>query len=194
VHLVVARNLEYIYDIATAIRAFRNIHTRHPDARLTIAGSGPCRASLERLCVDLGLDDAVTFTGRLDSDQMAALYQNATILLNPSLADNMPNSLLEAMASGVPIVSTNVGGIRYLVEHEKSALLVPPGDPAAMSAAALRVIEDPCLAELLRTSALDAVKSYAWARVRAGLIAVYTSALDRTDPVRRQPSVPGDTT
>jgi glycosyltransferase involved in cell wall biosynthesis len=129
--MLVARNLEDIYDVPTALRAFARLHASHPHARLTVAGSGPRRADLERLCAELAIADAVTFTGRIENERMADLYRCADVLLNPALVDNMPNSLLEAMASGVPIVSTRVGGVPHLVEDGRTALLVPPHDPDA---------------------------------------------------------------
>jgi glycosyltransferase involved in cell wall biosynthesis len=177
--VLVARNLEDIYDIPTALRAFARVRAAHAHARLTVAGSGPQRAALERLCADLGIADAVAFTGRVDNERMGDLYRDADVLLNPALVDNMPNSLLEGMASGVPIVSTNVGGVPYLVEQERTALLVAPGDFAAMADAALRVVEDPRLAASLRTAGLEAVQRYAWPNVREALFAAYARAAGR---------------
>ncbi|MEO8751915.1 MAG: glycosyltransferase family 4 protein [Casimicrobiaceae bacterium] len=177
IELLVARNLEVIYDIGTALRAFALVRLRHPDARLTVAGSGPRREDLERLAKELGIGDGVVFTGRLDNEQMAAQYRAASIALNPSLADNMPISLLEAMASGTPIVTTNVGGIPDLVEDGITGLLVPPGDPAAMASAVLRLTEDPTLAAELRAAGIEAARSYTWGSVRPQLFAVYARAL-----------------
>ena len=123
------------------------------------------------------MGDAVTFTGRLENERMADLYRRARVLLNPSLADNMPISLLEAMASGTPIVTTNVGGIPYLVEHEKTALLVAPREPDAMAAATLRLVREPALAERLRVAGLEAARCYTWASVQPRLFGVYARAL-----------------
>lgn len=176
-HLIVTRNLEDIYDIPTALRAFVAIRSDYPAARLTVAGSGPRRQDLERLCAELHIDDAVHFTGRLDNEHIAELYRNADVLLNPSRADNMPISLLEAMASGVPIVSTDVGGIPYLVKDEESALLVPPGQPAQMAAAALRVLGDALLAERLRTAGIEGAQRYTWPKVRERLFDAYEKVL-----------------
>ncbi|CAG0124504.1 partial Glycogen synthase, partial [Rhodocyclaceae bacterium] len=114
-HMLVARNLEPLYDNTTALHAFARIRQHHPDARLTIAGSGPERAALEQLACSLNIADAVTFAGRVENAEMPALYQTVHIALNPSLADNMPISILEALASGVPVVSTDVGGVPFLV-------------------------------------------------------------------------------
>lgn len=163
--LLVARNLEALYDNETALRAFALLCQGQPQARLTIAGTGPELARLQSLAQELGVGDAVEFPGRLDRDAMAKLYRECSVSLNPSLADNMPNSVLESLASGVPVVSTNVGGVPYLVEHERTALLVPPGDPAAMAAAVSRLLEDSALWRRLRDEGLAEVQRYTWARV-----------------------------
>jgi glycosyltransferase involved in cell wall biosynthesis len=178
-HIVVTRNLEQIYDIPTALRALAKVRVRLPAARLTIAGSGPELASLQRLAQELGIADAVRFTGRLDSEEIAALYREADLLLNPSTVDNMPNSLLEGMASGVPIVSTDVGGVPYLVGHERTALLVPARDADAMAAAIVRVFEDAGLRGGIVAAALHACRAYSWERVRPQLFAVYARCAGR---------------
>ena len=98
-------------------------------------------------------------------------------MVNPSLADNMPNSVLEALASGGPVVSTHVGGVPYLVKHEKTALLVPPGDVDAMAKSVIRVLEDPELADQLVTSGLAEIHKYTWPNVREELLSVYSDAL-----------------
>lgn len=163
--LLVARNLEPIYDNATAIEAFSIVHSRYPDATLTIAGSGPEELSLRALTRRLALDSAVRFTGRLEPHAMADLFRGADIAINPSLVDNMPNSVLEALASAVPVVSTNVGGVRYLVCDYETALLVPPRSPELMAAAVLRLLEDSALCDRLIASGLKEVERYKWETV-----------------------------
>lgn len=172
-HVVITRNLEPIYDIATALRAFAILRRRYPLARMTVAGTGPLWDELQSLAWSLGLGDAVRFAGRLDRSAVAALYREADVLLNPSRVDNMPNSLLEAMASGVPIVSTNVGGVPYLVAHEKTALLVPPADAEAMAEAIARCFDDEALRIQLVTAALQKCRAYSWEQVRPQLLALY---------------------
>lgn len=176
-HILVARNLERLYDNASALRAFALVRKRYPVARMTIAGSGPERGSLEVLARELGLADAVTFAGRVENSAMPALYQDASIALNPSLADNMPISVLEALASGVPVVSTDVGGVPFLVEHEKTALLVPPADPVAMAEACLRLMAEPELARQLSAAGQSRAREFAWEQVRGKLYAVYDDVL-----------------
>jgi len=108
---------------------------------------------------------------------MASLYRDADVVVNPSLVDNMPNSVLEALASGVPVVSTNVGGVPYIVRDGATALLVPPAAPAELAAAVRRVLEDATLATRLRRDGLRDVQQYAWPQVRDRWAGVYSSAL-----------------
>jgi glycosyltransferase involved in cell wall biosynthesis len=176
-HLVVARNLEPIYDIATALRAFSLVRAELPEAALTVAGSGPEREALLSLADELGIADAVNFRGRLDRDQMAELYRSASVVVNPSRVDNMPNSVLEAMASGAVVVSTNVGGLPFIVRDGVTGLLVAAGDHAAMAAMVQRVLDDPQLASKLRESALAEIQQYTWAKVRQQWADVYGSVL-----------------
>jgi len=186
-HLMVARNLEAIYGIDTALRAFAILHAARPDATLSVAGSGPLEGELKALATELGVAERVRFTGRLDRDQMAALYRDADLSLNPSRVDNMPNSVLESLASGVPVVSTDVGGIPYIVRHGQTALLVPRDAPEAMAAEALRLLGDASLATRLREAGLAEVRRYSWSSVRNELLTAYRDAMQsHHQPAARQ--------
>ena len=175
-HLIVTRNLEPIYDIGSALRAFEQVRRRFPGARLTVAGTGPDLAMLEELARQLGVAQAVHFAGRIANENIAALYAQADLVLNPSTADNMPISILESLASGVPVVSTDAGGIPDLVQHERSALLVPVGDAPALADAALRVLTDRGLAAALRENGLTEVQRFSWRLVREQWRSAYVRA------------------
>jgi glycosyltransferase involved in cell wall biosynthesis len=175
--LLVARNLEKIYDNETAIRAFAKVRACYPEATLTIAGSGPEGKTLRQLADDLGLASSVVFGGRLKPSTMADLYRNVDIAINPSLVDNMPNSVLEALASGVPVVTTNVGGVPYMVRDGQTALLVPPRSPEAMAEAIIRLIEDSELSKRLIENGLQEVRNYTWASVWPLWADVYQRAI-----------------
>lgn len=177
-HILVARNLEPLYDNATALRAFAIVRQSWPAARMTIAGTGPERQTLESLAETLGLREAVTFAGKVENADMPALYRTAHISLNPSLADNMPISILESLACGVPVVSTRVGGVPFLVEHEKTALLVPAREPEAMAQACLRLLSDRALASCLSEAGRELARDFAWIRVRPRLFDLYQQVLD----------------
>lgn len=175
-HIVVTRNLEQVYDVATALHAFARVRGQVTNVRMTIAGSGPLGDELQRLTHALRIADAVRFTGRLDNRELPALYRSATVALNPSRADNMPVSVLEAMASGVAIVSTNVGGIPYLLRDGENALLVPPACPTRMAEAIERVLMDPILGRRLAATALLDIGAFSWSRVRPLLFSTYRAA------------------
>jgi glycosyltransferase involved in cell wall biosynthesis len=172
-HLIVTRNLESIYDVGTALHSLAIVRKTWPGAHMTVAGGGPEREKLAELTRTLGLEGSVTFTGRLDNDQMVMVYQQADLFLNPSVVDNMPISILEALASGVPVVSTDVGGIPFMVEHQKTAVLVPPRDAHAMALALLDLLNDPGKAERLANAGRESAQQYAWQHVRKRLFEVY---------------------
>ena len=176
-HLVVTRHLEPLYDVATALRAFATVRGHRPDARMTIAGGGPEREVLAKLAQELEVASHVTFTGRLENAEIANLYRRADVFVNSSLHDNMPISILEALASGVPVVSTNVCGIPFLVQHDKTALLVPPRDPSALASAVLEVLENRALAQRLVDTGLDHVQQYAWSSVGPRLLNLYSGLI-----------------
>lgn len=172
-HLIVTRNLEAIYDVETALRAFHRVLERHPEARMTVAGTGPERPKLERIARDLGMAERVRFAGRLEGDAIVALYRSAHILVNPSRVDNTPNSILEALASEVPVVSTDAGGIPYLVRHRETALFVPVADPEAMAKAVIELLEHPDVAEDLVAAGRILSQQFAWSSVGPVLLALY---------------------
>jgi glycosyltransferase involved in cell wall biosynthesis len=171
--VVITRNLEPIYGIDTAIRAFALAKGRIQGIQLKIAGSGPQAKELERLVEQLGLTDCVTFMGRLERDEVVALYHGAHAMLNPSRVDNMPNSVLEALACGLPVVSTNVGGIPFIVEDGETALLVPPDDPVQMANALIRLCTDHALWAQLSESGCREVRQYTWREVSGRWLSLY---------------------
>jgi len=192
-HLVVTRNLERIYDIPTALRAFSQVQQKWPQARLTVAGSGPEKDRLQALATELGIAAAVRFAGRIDNAHIAPLYASADVMLNPSTADNMPISILEALASGVPVVSTDAGGIPDLVKHGETAMMFPVGDDKAMAAAVLRVLEDDVLRHRLRERGIASVARFAWPQVQLLWQAAYWQAAQggaRHPSPRREPHLP----
>ena len=174
--IVVARNLEPIYDIATAIQALLLVRARFAEATLTVAGSGPELQRLQALVTKLGLNGAVSFTGRVENAAMPQLYAMADCVVNPSTVDNMPISLLEAFASGLPVVSTNAGGIPDMLAHDVSGLLVPVGDAQAMGREVCRVLQDRALATRLAAAGRTEAEKYAWPRVKAQWLSAYRRA------------------
>lgn len=171
--IVITRNLEPIYGIDTALEAVALARDEIPGLRLLIAGTGPQKRELDASVERLGLAGTIRFLGQLDPDQIAALYQGADMLLNPSTVDNMPNSLLEAMACGVPIVTTDVGGIPFIVENGETALMVPKDSPRALASNIVRLFREPGTRRRLRDNGLRAVQNYAWPVVKRQWLDLY---------------------
>ncbi|WP_333797333.1 glycosyltransferase family 4 protein [Rheinheimera sp.] len=176
-HLIVTRNLEAIYDIATAVRAFALLKTSFPQATLSVAGSGPEEHALRALCQELKISDSVHFLGRLHADQMAELYRSADLMLNTSLVDNSPNSVIEALACGIPVLTSNVGGIPDLVSDGVDAVLLPPGDAALFSQHAVEILTNNRLRQQLIENGLAKTARFAWSSVSQALFHTYQTAI-----------------
>jgi glycosyltransferase involved in cell wall biosynthesis len=175
------RGLASEYNPACTLRAFAIIQQRYPEARLTIAHDGPSRGALEALARSLGLRQT-QFIGSVSPKNMGALYDAADIYLMSPNADNMPLSLLECFASGLPVVSSNAGGIPNVVEDQVNGLLFAPGDHQAMAACALRLLDEPGLALRLASNARSACAKYSWSAIGPQWIRVYRRLLDSRLP------------
>tara|TARA_R110002167_G_scaffold22064_10_gene79388 strand:- start:43314 stop:44438 length:1125 start_codon:yes stop_codon:yes gene_type:complete len=176
--LIITRNLETIYGIDLAIRAMPEILTIHPNARLVIAGSGPEQQALESLAESLGIIQQIEFCGRLGRQQIASLYRQADLMINPSRIDNSPNSIIEALGSGLPVVSTRAGGIPKLVKHDETALLVDLESPEAIAKATLQLLADPELRHRYSENGIEFSRRFQWQQVKTDLLQVYQQAQD----------------
>lgn len=139
--------LNGVKDQVTLLRAVRLVIDREPRFEMDIVGDGEERLALERLASDLGIADRVHFHGFQD-DVRSYLEQAGQFVLS-SVSEGIALTLLEAMAAGLPVVATNVGGNREVVVQGKTGLLVPPRDPQAMADAMLSLMADPTKARSL---------------------------------------------
>jgi colanic acid/amylovoran biosynthesis glycosyltransferase len=119
------------------IEAIATLARDGADVTLTLVGDGPRRPALERLAHRHGVADRVRFTGRVGQDDIGAHYAAADVFCLSSFAEGVPVVLMEAMASGIPVVATRINGIPELIEDGESGILVTPGR-ADLLAAALR--------------------------------------------------------
>jgi glycosyltransferase involved in cell wall biosynthesis len=166
------RNLEPHYNVGCVLMAFALIQKQYAGASLTIVGDGSQRNELEALARELNLRHT-QFTGLADLERMAGLYDATEIFLNGSEIDSMPISILEAFASGLPVVTTDAGGIPWIVSDEETGLVVKRGDYQALAGAALRLLEDEELAIRLVANARRECEKYAWANVRDEWLRLY---------------------
>lgn len=184
--LLAARNLESIYGLDVILRAFRLIWEKYPEASLTIAGNGSQARSLKDLAKALGLEQAVTFLGSVPHERMPELFDTHDIFVNASRIDNLPNALLEAFASGLPVVTTNAGGIPYLVEHGRTGVLVDVDDWEGLGRAVMDLLENPEKAKQLIWNAREEVKRYTEEAVRSQVVKVLEKALGRNAQRQRK--------
>jgi glycosyltransferase involved in cell wall biosynthesis len=142
-------------DHRTLLEALRRLQGSVPPPHLAIVGDGPERPRIEEAIRALGLVESVTLTGMVPSAE--PYYGIADVCVLSSLSEGSPNALLEAMAAGVPVVATAVGGVPEMVTHGESALLIQPGDCQAMTSAIAALLSDGDLARKLAARAREVV-------------------------------------
>jgi glycosyltransferase involved in cell wall biosynthesis len=170
------RNFESLYNVSCTLRAFQRIQSRYPHASLTLVGGGTEEESLRSLAAALGLRN-VTFAGRVAPTEIADFYASHDIYLQSPDIDNMPTSILEAYASGLPVVSTDAGGITAILSHGTHGLLAPLNDDDGLARHVMSLLRSPAMVELMTTNALATCDAYAWSAVREQWLRVYRDVL-----------------
>jgi glycosyltransferase involved in cell wall biosynthesis len=175
-NLVCTRGFHPYYCVDVVVKAFAQVKREFPEAQLDLVGGGPLEEDIKQLVSELKID-GVNFCGIASRAEIGKFYDRADIFINGSRLDNMPVSVLEAFASGTPVISTCPEGMRYLIEHGRTGLLSEPGDPEALAQNAIRVLQDPQLARRLSLNALEEVKRYDWTKVRGQWLDAYRALL-----------------
>lgn len=173
-HLVCTRGFHPYYCVDVVVKAFAQVREEFPDAVLDLVGGGTLEIQIRNLVSQMKIE-GVNFCGVASRTEIGTYYDRADIFINASRLDNMPVSVLEAYASGTPVVTTSPEGMDYLVHHERSGLLSPVGDPGALSANVVRVLRDAQLSSRLIAGGLDQMQQYRWDVVREQWLAVYTA-------------------
>lgn len=167
--LLWVRAFEETYNPQLALFVLAAVRKLYPEAQLCMVGPDKdgsmeiCRA----LAAELGLTDQLKFTGRLSKADWILLSADYDIFLNTTNVDNTPISVIEAMALGLPIVSTNVGGLPYLIDDGQNGILVPPAQVEAMTTAVLKILSEPNLAVSLSKNAQIKAAGFDWECVKA---------------------------
>lgn len=182
-------NLRPEKGLTDLVRATALVRGQHADIGMAIWGEGPLRPKLEALIQNLGLDDVVQLRGHAHDAAKALSTVDAFIL--PSLSESCSNSLMEAMAMGLPVIASNTGGNPELVLDLSSGLLVRPGDPADLARAMAHLMDNSAVAAALGARAAQRARTeFSLSSMLAGIEALYVSALKGVQ-VERLPAVPG---
>lgn len=164
--LLWVRSFSEIYNPLMALKVLEKLRKTYPEASLCMVGPDK-DGSMER-CKKWAVVNSlpVTFTGKLSKKDWLMLSEQYAIFINTTNFDNMPFTILEAMALGLPVVSTNVGGIPYLLEDRQTAMLVYQNDAEAMNTAILKLLEEETLAHIISTNARKKVEKFDWNEVK----------------------------
>jgi glycosyltransferase involved in cell wall biosynthesis len=170
--LLSTRNFEANYNVACTLRAFARVQARFPDVSLTLVGSGSEEKALRALARALGLR-GIHFVGPVPPERVSAYYAAADVYVQTPVVDNMPLSILEAFASGLPVVSTRVGGVPAIVQDRVNGLLAPDDDAEGIAGRIIELIERPDMARGIAAAAAAACAQFDWSTTRESWRAVY---------------------
>jgi glycosyltransferase involved in cell wall biosynthesis len=174
--LLSTRNFEGLYNVAATIRAFKIVQDRWPEASLTLVGGGTQEPNLRALVTQLGIRH-VTFAGRVSPEQIAGYYADNDIYIQSPNVDNMPTSVLEAFASGMPVISTEAGGVPAILTHGIHGLLAPLADYETLGRHVLRLLANPEYARALARAAYTTCDACTWPKVREQWVRAYRGVL-----------------
>ncbi|MBN2538286.1 glycosyltransferase family 4 protein [candidate division WOR-3 bacterium] len=164
--------------ILVLLRALPEVLVRFPGARLDVVGTGPEEKRARALCRDLGIESAVRFCGRPTRDDLPRWYAGAGVYCSPALGgETLGIVLLEAMASGVPVVASRIPGYDETVRTGVEGILVPPGEPTPLADALVRVLTDTDLGGRLRRAGLERAREYAWPDICRRTLGFYSELL-----------------
>lgn len=166
------RSMDEIYDPIAALKVFEIVRKQHPNVKLVMTSNGSMMQAVRDYADSQGLD-GVSLPGRVPKEELASIVDEADLYLNTSRQDGLPTSLLEAAASGLPIVTTNAGGIASLFEHEKSAIICEIGDIEGLAGSILRLLANPEKAMEIGRAARDVAEQYTWPHVSKDLAKIY---------------------
>jgi L-malate glycosyltransferase len=171
------RNLEGHYGVDCVLRAFALIQRQVPEASLTVVGDGSQRQALEKLKTDLNLRNT-SFTGRVEHDEIYSHYANSDVFLNASRIDNQPLSVLESFACGLPVVTTDAGGIPDIVTDGETGFVVPVDDCEALADRAMKLLTYGNIVTTMTREARKQSQKYTWEAVCEQWLHLYRDVVE----------------
>jgi glycosyltransferase involved in cell wall biosynthesis len=161
------------------IRAAPMVLQRVPGCEFWIAGRDDAEPAMRALCRQLGVEDSFQFLGWKSQDELVDLYAQADVFAMPSLIEAFGMVFLEAMAAGVPVIGTRVGGVPEMITDGKNGRLVSPQDSVELAAALVEVLLNPALQEKFRTAGLETARSFSVERMMEHTYRIYGQVLGR---------------
>ena len=183
VEILSVGRLDPVKGAALLISAVANLLSQGRPVHLTLVGGGPMAAELRAIADRLGIGTAIDFPGPIGQDELPTYYASADIFCMASFAEGVPVVLMEAMASGLPVVTTRIAGIPELVEDGRTGLLVSPGRSDLLVDALGRLIDDEVLRRTLGEAARDRVEAEFDAEACGREVARHLAALQGFDLV-----------
>lgn len=171
-HFICTRAHEPLYNIPCILRAFGKVQSVLSEATLTLVGDGSEHEKLIQLSQDLNLKN-ITFTGRVDNSAIYEYLDQADFMLSAPTVDNMPVSILEGMNAGLLVISSNVGGVHYMVEDGKTGYLFPSDDSDTLADLMLQAVQHSGESLSITRNAHQAVNAYRWENIKKQLYTIY---------------------
>lgn len=166
------RTLSPLYNIECIIKAFQIVKSKLPVATLTIVGDGPSRVELENMVAERQIKDVV-FVGRVPNSQIYGYLEKSDIMLSAPKIDNMPVSILEAFNAGLLVISSNVGGVPYMIEDSVNGLLFESDNHVMLAEKMVEAVENSEASMKMIRNANECVRKYSWDRIKNQLLKVY---------------------
>lgn len=172
-HFICIRTLDPLYNHFCILKAFQLVKQQLPNATLTLVGGGTIRTELEQFVKEQNIQD-VTFSGRVDNSKIYEYLDKSDIMLSTPFVDNMPVSLLEGFNAGLLVISSDVGGVPYMITHGRNGLLIDSDNRQQLAEQMLYAIEHQQESQDMIHQAFQEVKSYTWTNVRPQILRLYS--------------------
>lgn len=172
-NFICTRSLDPLYNHACILKAFKRVQSQLPESTMVFVGGGTIRAEIEELSAKLGLRQ-VSFVGRVDNGEVYRYLDQADVMVSAPHIDNMPVSILEAINAGLLVISSCVGGVPYMLEDHKSALLFDDDDDLTLSDQMLEAVDNQVASVMLIRNARSNLNNYTWEQVRPMLLKQYS--------------------
>jgi len=169
--LLPIKGLDYL------MNAMKIIQNKNKNVFLTLVGDGYYRKSLEKMIKKLEIEKAVTFTGKIPNTEIPKYLSNSDVFVLPSLSEGFPNVVLEAMAAGLPIVASNIGGLSELIKNNENGYLVETKNPEQLADGLLKILQNPEIKTKMSQNNLKKAKNYSWESVVFDLEKIYLDTI-----------------